>query len=86
MNCGALCKGLSNNNTLTNLAVIGADATGMIDILQLNATKKSLTSFSFYVCILAFMITNLNLSILICNLSQTSKVELITKFGELWSK
>ena len=60
MNCGALCKGLSNNNTLTNLTVFGADATGMIDILQLNATKKSLTSFSFSVCIL-FKFVNFDL-------------------------
>ena len=60
MNCGALCKGLSNNNTLTNLAVFGSDATGMIDILQLNATKKSLTSFSFSVCIL-FKFVNFDL-------------------------
>ena len=65
MNCGALCKGLSNNNTLTNLAVFGSDVWGMIDILQLNATKKSLTRFSFSVCILSRFLSNLSMLIVI---------------------
>ena len=51
MNCGALCAGLSNNDSLENLTVYNSDARGMIAILKLNATKKSLRGLSLAVFI-----------------------------------